>query len=100
MKQNSPSVKTYTYTFISLMVLALATSLIGMVDLGPLSMPTAVIIASMKAILIAAFFMNALYSSKVIRVMLSAGVIWVLIMITLTLGDYMTRGWVDPLAGK
>ncbi|MBV8832780.1 MAG: hypothetical protein JO108_26560 [Acidobacteriaceae bacterium] len=100
MKQNSPSVKTYTYTFISLMVLALATSLIGMVDLGPLSMPTAVIIASMKAILIAAFFMNALYSSKVIQVILSAGVIWVLIMITLTLGDYMTRGWVDPLAGK
>ncbi|MBV9444259.1 MAG: hypothetical protein JO217_16365, partial [Acidobacteriaceae bacterium] len=85
---------------ISLMVLALATSLIGMVDLGPLSMPTAVIIASMKAILIAAFFMNALYSSKVIQVILSAGVIWVLIMITLTLGDYMTRGWVDPLAGK
>jgi caa(3)-type oxidase subunit IV len=63
-------------------------------------MPTDVIIASMKAILIAVFFMNAFYSSKVIRVIFSAGVIWVLIMITPRLGNYMTRGWVDPLAGK
>ncbi len=100
MKQNSASIRTYTLTFAGLLALALATSLIGMVDLGPFSMPTAVIIASMKAVLIAAFFMNAIYGSKVIQVILSAGIIWVLIMLSLTLSDYMTRGWVNPLGGK
>lgn len=100
MKGPTVSIKTYTLTFVALLALALATTLIGFLDLSPFSMIIAVTIAAAKAILIASFFMHALYESKVIRVILAGGVIWFLIMVTLTLGDYMTRGWVLTLGGK
>jgi len=100
MKQATVSVRTYALTFVALLALALVTSLIGMIDLGPFSLPVAVTIATMKAVLIAAFFMQALYGAKQIRIILAGGVIWFLIMVTLTLGDYMTRGWVSALGGK
>ena len=100
MKEPAVSIKAYTWTFVALLVLALATTLIGFLDLGPFSMVIAVTIATAKAILIASFFMHALYESKVIRVILAGGVIWFLIMVSLTLGDYMTRGWVLTLGGK
>ena len=100
MKKPVVSIRAYTLTFLSLLALALLTTLIGFLDLGPFSMVIAVTIAAAKATLIAAFFMHALYESKVVRVILSGGVIWFLIMVTLTLGDYMTRGWVLPLGGK
>ena len=100
MKQPTVSRRTYALTFASLLALALATTLIGFLDLGPFSMVIAITIAAAKATLIAAFFMHALYESKVVRVILAGGIIWFLIMVTLTLGDYMTRGWVVPLGGK
>lgn len=100
MKGPVVSIKTYTWTFLALLALALLTTLIGFLDLGPFSMVIAVTIATAKAVLIASFFMHALYKSKVIRVILAGGVIWFLIMVSLTLGDYMTRGWVLNLGGK
>jgi cytochrome c oxidase subunit IV len=100
MKQPAVSIRTYTFTFLALLMLALATSLIGFVDLGPFSMILAVTFATAKAVLIASFFMHALYESKVVRVILAGGVIWFLIMVSQTLGDYMTRGWVLKLGGK
>ena len=35
-----------------------------------------------------------------VRVVLAGAVIWFLIMIKMTIGDYVTRGWVYPLSGK
>ena len=46
-----------------------------------------------------AIFMHALYETKLVRVIMAGGVIWFLIMISLTLGDYLTRGWM-PYPGK
>ena len=93
MKQPVVSRKKYAFTWLALLVLALITTLIGLLDLGPFNMVIAITIATVKAGLIAAFFMHALYESKVIRIILAGGVIWFLIMVSLTLGDYMTRGW-------
>jgi len=100
MKTPVVSPRTCVIVFVALLALALATTLIGFIDLGPFSMVIAITIATAKATLIAAFFMHALYEAKVIRVILAGGVIWFLIMVTLTLGDFMTRGWVLPLGGK
>lgn len=100
MKQPTVSVRTYTLTFVALLALVLITSLIGFLDLGPFTMVIAITIATIKATFIACFFMHALYESKVVRVVIAGGVIWFLIMVSLTLGDYMTRGWVLKLGGK
>jgi cytochrome c oxidase subunit IV len=99
MKQPVVSIRTYTLTWLALLALALATTLIGFLDLGPFSMGIAILIATAKAALVVAFFMHGRYESKLVRVIIAAGVIWFVIMISNTLGDYITRGWL-PVPGK
>jgi cytochrome c oxidase subunit IV len=99
MSQSTVSVRTYIFTLLALLALTLLTSLLALVDLGRFSFVAGVAIAAIKASLIASFFMHALYETKLVRVVMAGGVIWFLIMISLTLGDYLTRGWF-PYPGK
>ncbi|HKU26568.1 MAG TPA: cytochrome C oxidase subunit IV family protein [Candidatus Sulfotelmatobacter sp.] len=99
MSQPTVSARTYTFTLLSLLGLTLLTSLLALLDLGQFSFVAGVAIAVLKASLIAGIFMHALYDTKLIRVVLAGGVIWFLIMISITLGDYLTRGWL-PFPGK
>lgn len=99
MSQPAVSVRTYTFTLVALLGLTLFTSLLGRVDLGPFSFIAGVLIALVKASLIASFFMHALYETKLVRVVLAGGVVWFLILMSLTLTDYVTRGWM-PFPGK
>ncbi len=91
--------RTYLFTFATLLGLTLLTSLLGLINMGQFSVIVGVLIAAVKAALIAAFFMHALYESKLVWVVLVAAVVWFLIMFSLTLGDYITRGWL-PIPGK
>jgi cytochrome c oxidase subunit 4 len=93
MAQPTVSRKTYLFTFLSLLGLTLLTTLLGFVDMGPFNTIVALLIAAVKASLIAAFFMHALYESKLVRVVLAGGVIWFLILITITMSDYIGRNW-------
>lgn len=99
MSQPKVSATTYIFTLLGLLALTLLTSLLALVDLGKFSFVAGVVIAALKASLIASFFMHALYETKLVRVVMAGGVIWFLIMISLTLGDYLTRGWM-PFPGK
>ena len=45
-------------------------------------------------ILVALFFMHIKGSGRLLRLAATVGVIWLLIMLSLTLSDYFTRGWV------
>lgn len=83
-------------TWAALLFLTLLTSLLGLIDLGRMTIALAITIAAVKASLIAVFFMHALRSSMLVRVAASAAVIWLLLLITLTLADYQTRGWLIP----
>jgi cytochrome c oxidase subunit 4 len=98
-KEPVVSIRTYTLTWLGLLALALTTTLIGFLDLGPFSMGIAILIASIKAALVVAFFMHGRYEPKLIRVVVAVGVIWFLILISNTLGDYVSRGWL-PFPGK
>lgn len=91
--------KTYVFTWLGLLGLTLLNTLIAFLNLGPFSTIIAIGIAAIMASLVAGFLMHALYEATIIRVILAGGVIWFLIMITLTLGDYGTRGWL-PFPGK
>jgi len=93
MAQPAVSRKTYFFTFLGLLSLTLLTTLLGFLDMGPFNAIVAVAIAAMKASLIAAFFMHALYESKLVRVALAGGVIWFLILVSLTASDYIGRSW-------
>ena len=85
--------KTYLLTFVGLLALTLLTTLLGFIDMGPFSTIVALVLAAAKASLIAAFFMHALYESALVRVAMAGGLVWFLILITLTISDYIGRGW-------
>ena len=87
--------KIYFRTGIALLVLLAATWIIGYVDLGPFNLIVALAIAITKAIVIALFFMHIKESSRLLHLAAVAGVMWLLILISLTLSDYFTRGWVQ-----
>jgi cytochrome c oxidase subunit 4 len=93
------STKTYLLTYVALLALTLLTVLLGYLNLGPFSMVIAIVIAALQACLIAGFFMQGRYERVLVRVAAGVGVVWLLIMMTLTLTDYITRGWL-PFPGK
>lgn len=99
MKQPVVSIRTYTLTWLALLALAAATTLIGFIDLGPLSFPIAILIATSKAALIVAFFMHGAFEPKLIKVVIAAGIVWMIFMLVNTVGDYISRGWL-PFPGK
>jgi cytochrome c oxidase subunit IV len=99
MSQPVVSAKTYLLTWITLLGLTLLTSLLGLANLGSMSLAVALIIAAIKASLIAAVFMHALFDTKLVRVAIAGGILMLCILMGLTLGDYMTRGWL-PFPGK
>jgi cytochrome c oxidase subunit 4 len=93
------STRSYVFTYLALLALTLITTLLGYLPLGPFSMVVAIAIAAVQACLIAGFFMQGLYEAALVRVVAAAGVVWFLIMATLILTDYITRGWL-PFPGK
>ena len=54
----------------------------------------ALTIAVVKMLLVILFFMHVRYSSRLTWIFVAAGFIWLLIMLDLTLSDYLTRGLV------
>ena len=53
----------------------------------------ALAIACFKATLVVLFFMHVKYSTRLIKLTVIAGLYWMVILLGLTLGDYLTRGW-------
>lgn len=83
--------KVYIFIWASLMLLLLLTWGIAQFNLGPLNVVAALTIAVTKMLLVILFFMHVRYSPRRTWVFVAAGFIWLLIMIDLTLGDYLTR---------
>lgn len=91
--------KTYLYVFAALIALTFVTTGIAYVDLGPFSVVVAMTIAVVKMLLVALFFMHLRYGTNVMKVVVAAGLIWLGILLTLTMSDYISRGWL-PVPGK
>ena len=85
--------RVYLRTGVALLVLLAATWGIAYINLGPFNLIVALGVAITKAIIIAMFFMHIRGSSRVLQLAAVAGVMWLLIMISLTLSDFLTRNW-------
>jgi len=86
-------VRTYLLVFLALLLLTATTTLAAFVNLGPLNNVIALGIAVLKATLVVLFFMHVRYSPRLIPLVVTAGLFWLLILIVLTLTDYAARGW-------
>ena len=80
----------------ALMFLLAVSWSVGYVNLGLFNLVVALAIGIAKALLVALFFMHIRGSSRLLQLAATVGVIWLLIMLSLTLSDYFTRG-VVPL---
>jgi len=88
------SVRTYVVIWVSLLILTLTTTGVAFIDLGgEWNMLTAIAIAVVKTVLVVVYFMHLRYSSRLTWVFAGAGFFWLLILITLTLSDVLTRQW-------
>jgi cytochrome c oxidase subunit 4 len=93
---HSSHVKSYLTVYVSLLVLVIVTVAAAHVKTGSWAFPIAMAIAVTKMVLIVAIFMHAKDEFPLIRVVATAGVFWLGILLTFLMSDYITRHDVVP----
>ncbi|MFL6274591.1 MAG: cytochrome C oxidase subunit IV family protein [Blastocatellia bacterium] len=100
MSEHVVTPKVYVSVFLALMVLTVLTVIVAYFDLKQLNVIIALGIAIIKASLVVLFFMHVRWSSTLTKVFVIAGLFWLVIMVSLTLSDYLTRpSWSPTLPG-
>jgi len=89
--------KIYLMVGAALMVLTAVTVGVSFIPLGGWNAVVAVGIASIKAALVALFFMHLLYDKKINLVIFLAALTFLTVFITLTMFETLSRGDVDEI---
>jgi cytochrome c oxidase subunit IV len=84
---------TYLIIFFSLLVGTALTIGASYLEMGPWNPVVAIAIAVVKATLVVLFFMHIKYSSKLMKLTVGAGVFTFLILVGMSLADYISRAW-------
>lgn len=84
----------------ALMVFTVITVTVAQFDFGSWNTLVALLIATIKASLVAMYFMHLRYDNKFNVIVLLAGLLFVSIFFTPTLIDITTRGAIDPLRAE
>ena len=100
MNSTTVSKRIYVRVWMALMLLLLATWGLARIDLGPFNTVAALTISISKMLLVVLFFMHGRYEKPITWIFITAGLIWFLIMVDLTLSDYLTRGVVPGSSGR
>ena len=91
---------TYITIFGALMVCTALTVFAAFINLGNLNFPVALTIAVFKATLVILFFMHVKYGSKLTKLIVGTAFFFLAILLTLTLSDYLSRGWFTAPGGS
>jgi cytochrome c oxidase subunit 4 len=83
----------YVVILIALLVGTALTVWASFIDLGFWNPIIAMAIATTKATLVVLFFMHVKYSTKLTKLTVGAGIFTFLVLISLTLSDYISRAW-------
>jgi cytochrome c oxidase subunit 4 len=84
----------YYLVFLALIVGTVATVAAAKVDMGPLNNVVMLAIACTKASLVILFFMHVRWSTRLTWVVAMSGFFWLLILFSLGMSDYLSRGWI------
>jgi cytochrome c oxidase subunit IV len=87
------SPKVYGVIFGLLLIFTATTVGASYLELGVFNAIVALAIAVIKAVLVVLFFMHVRYSSKLTKLTVAAGVFTFIVLITMTMTDYMSRAW-------
>ena len=77
------------------MVLTGTTVKAAYIDLGFFNIIVALGIAVIKAILVILYFMHVRYSPNLTRLVVAGAFLWLLILLVMTMSDYLSRGWLS-----
>ena len=83
----------YMLVFGSLLLGTALTVIAANIDMGVFNPIVALGIASTKAVIVILFFMHAAYQSRLIKMTIGAGFFLFLVLVTMTLTDYISRAW-------
>ena len=83
----------YTLVFGTLLVFTGITVGAAYIDLHVFNPIIALAIASIKAVIVILFFMHVKYQSRLIKMTVGAGFFTFLVLIIMTLSDYISRAW-------
>jgi len=86
------SLRVYFVIFGALMALTALTVVAAMKDLGDFNTVVALAIACTKAVLVVLYFMHVRYSTKLTWAVVAGGFLWLILLLLMTLSDYITRG--------
>lgn len=87
------SPKVYMVIFAALLVGTALTVTASYMELGIFNPIVAIAIACTKAVLVILFFMHVKYSSRLTKLTVAAGIFTFLVLITMSLTDYISRAW-------
>jgi cytochrome c oxidase subunit IV len=85
--------KTYAIIFVTLLTFTGITVVAAFIDLGIFNPIIALAIASIKAVIVMLFFMHVFYQSRLIKMTVASGFFTFLVLVTMTLSDYISRAW-------
>lgn len=84
----------YFGIFLALLGLTFVTTWVAFRDLGAMNTPVALAIAGLKASLVLWFFMHLNHAGRLVKLYLLAGLLLVVIMLSLGLSDVFSRQWI------
>jgi cytochrome c oxidase subunit IV len=87
------SPKIYGMIFGALMVGTALTVAASYVEMGDFNAVVALGIACIKAVLVILFFMHVKYSSRLTKLTVAAGFFTFIVLITMSMTDYISRAW-------
>ena len=92
MSEHVMSSKMYYTIWIALLCLTVITAAISFVALGRFNTVVALVIATVKALLVVLFFMHVKYASeKLTKIVIVAAIFWLFLLLALSMADYGTR---------
>ena len=83
----------YIAVFLALAAGTLLTWWVSTQEFGMWNTPIALIIATIKAVLVILFFMHVIHSTRLTWVVIIASFLWLGVLFVLTFADYLTRMW-------
>ena len=85
--------RVYLAVFLALCALTVTTVVVAGHDFGPLNLIVALGVAVTKATLVVLYFMHARYSPKLTGLVVASSLAFFVILVFLTLTDYLSRSW-------
>jgi cytochrome c oxidase subunit 4 len=92
MSAHAPSRRPYFLVFAALMALTALTYWVATLDLGAFNDVVALGVAVTKATLVVLIFMHVRHSTRMTKLTVATGFFFLVIMLALTMADYLTRG--------